>query len=77
MRCMMIVKGSENFAVSGPPPAALVEAIERLGEEAARKGTMVSFGGLELEIRQMYEAEDDVRAVQIDASRLLEHETTA
>jgi hypothetical protein len=46
MRYMMIVKGSENFAESGPPPAALIEAIGKLGEEAAKKGTMVSFGGL-------------------------------
>jgi hypothetical protein len=46
MRYMMIVKGPESFAVSGPPPAALIEAIERLGEEAARNGTMISFGGL-------------------------------
>jgi hypothetical protein len=137
MRYMMIVSGSESFAASGPPPAALIEAIERLGEEAAKKGTMVSFGGLhptssgarmritngkiittdgpfteskeviggfsilnvaskeealeearkftelhrvhwprwegEIEIRLMYEAEDDVRAAQIEGSRLLEH----
>jgi hypothetical protein len=137
MRYMMIVRGSENFAASGPPPAALVEAVGRLGEEAARKGTMVSFGGLkptssgarirltngklvttdgpfveskeviggfsifnlaskeealeearkfmelhrvhwpnwegEIEIRLMYEENDDVRAAQIEASRLLEH----
>lgn len=137
MRYMLIVKGSENFEAFGPPPAALVEAIERLGEEAAKKGTMVSFGGLkptssgarmritngkvvttdgpfteskeviggfsifnlaskeealeearkftelhrvhwpkwegEIEIRLMYEEEDDVRAVQVEASRLLEH----
>ena len=46
MRYMMIVKGSENLAASGPPPAALMEAIGKLGEEAAKKGTMVSFGGL-------------------------------
>jgi len=46
MRYMMIVSGSENLAASGPPPAALVEAIERLTEELTRKGTMVSFGGL-------------------------------
>ena len=136
MRYMMIVTGSENFAASGPPPAALFEAIDRLGEEAAKKGTMVSFGGLqptssgarirltkgklittdgpfteskeviggfsifnyasreealqesrkfmelhrvhwpqwegEIEIRQMYEEEDDVRAEQIEGSRLLE-----
>ena len=137
MRYMMIVKGSENLAASGPPPAELMEAIERLGEEAARKGTMVSFGGLrptasgvrmrvtngkiittdgpfteskeviggfsifnfaskeealaearrfmdlhrvhwpkwegEVEIRQMYEQEDDVRAAQIEGSRQFEH----
>lgn len=137
MRYMMIVSGSENLAASGPPPAALVEAIEKLTEEAVRKGTMVSFGGLkptwsgarvriangkiittdgpfteskeviggfsifnlasreealeevrkflelhrvhwpqwegEIEIREMYEAEDDVRASQIEGSRLHEH----
>jgi hypothetical protein len=46
MRYMFIVKGSENLAASGPPPAALMEAIERLGEEAVKTGKMVSFGGL-------------------------------
>ena len=46
MRFMFIVKGSENLATSGPPPAALFEAIEKLGEEATREGKMVSFGGL-------------------------------
>lgn len=46
MRFMFIVKGSENLATSGPPPAALFEAIEKLGEEATREGRMVSFGGL-------------------------------
>ena len=137
MRYMFIVKGSENFAASGPPPAALIEAIEKLGEEAAKNGKMVSFGGLkptssgarmritngkivttdgpfteskeviggfsifnlaskeealeaarkfmelhrvhwpnwegETEIRLMYEEEDDVRATQIEGSRVLEH----
>jgi hypothetical protein len=137
MRYMTIVKGSESFAASGPPPAALFEAIEKGIEEAAKKGTMVSFGGLkptssgvrmritngkiittdgpfteskeviggfsisnvaskeealaaardfmelhrvhwpawegEIEIREMYEQEDDVRAEQLDGSRLLEH----
>ena len=136
MRYMFIVKGSESLAASGPPPAALIEAIERLGEEATKNGKMVSFGGLkptssgarmritagtivttdgpfseskeviggfsilnvasreealreartfmelhrlhwpgwegEIEIRRMYEEEDDVRATQIEASRLLE-----
>src|SRR5438045_3686914 len=46
MRYMMIVKGSESFATSGPPPAALFEAIEKLSEEEAKSGRMVSFGGL-------------------------------
>jgi len=137
MRYMMIVSGSENLAASGPPPAALFEAIEKLGEELTRKGTMVSFGGLQptssgarmrlvkgkivttdgpfaeskeviggfsiinvasreealeqarefmelhrvhwpkwegqTEIRLMYEEQDDVQAVQSEASRRLEH----
>jgi hypothetical protein len=137
MRYMMIVTGPESHAASGPPPAALFEAIEKLGEESARNGTMVSFGGLhptssgarmritngklvttdgpfteskeviggfsiinvaskeealeearkfmelhrvhwpawqgQVEIRQMFEAEDDVGAVQTEASRRLEH----
>jgi hypothetical protein len=136
MRFMTIVKGSENLAASGPPPAALFEAIEKLLEEGAKKGTMVSFGGLhptssgarmritngkiittdgpfteskeviggfsilnvaskeealeearkftelhrvhwpkwegEIEIRQMYEEEDDVQATQLEGSRVLE-----
>ena len=137
MRFMTIVKGSENLAASGPPPAELVEAIGRLIEEEAKKGTMVSFGGLkptsagvrmritngeiitvdgpfteskeviggfsimnaaskeealeegrifmelhrvhwpkwqgELEIRLMYEQEDDVQAAQIEGSRVIEN----
>ena len=137
MRYMFIVSGSESFAESGPPPAALVEAIGTLCEEAVKQGRMVSFGGLkptstgarmriangkivttdgpfteskeviggfsiynvaskeealeearqfmelhrvhwpnwqgELEIRLMYEQEDDVQAAQIEGSRRLEH----
>ena len=46
MRYMMIVRGSEDFAASGPRPASLIEAIEKLGEEAVKKGKLVSFGGL-------------------------------
>ena len=133
----MFMSGSESFAESGPPPAALVEAIGTLCEEAVKQGRMVSFGGLkptssgarlritngkiittdgpfteskeviggfsivnvaskeealeearkfmelhrvhwpkwqgELEIRLMYEQEDDVQAAQIEGSRLLEH----
>ena len=136
MRYMIIVKGSENLAASGPPPAALMEEIDRLAQEGAQKGTLVSFGGLhptssgarirltngklittdgpfteskeviggfsiinvaskaeaveealtfmelhrvhwptwqgEVEIRRMYEAEDDVQAAQIEGSRVLE-----
>src|SRR5215216_7923538 len=46
MRFMMIVKGDENFAVAGPPPMELMQAIGKLGEEAAKAGKMVSMGGL-------------------------------
>ena len=136
MRYMFIVSGSESFAESGPPPAALVEAIGTLCEEAVKQGRMVSFGGLkptstgarmriangkivttdgpfteskeviggfsiynvaskeealeevrkfmelhhahwpnwqgQVEMREMYEEEDDVRETQIEGSRLLE-----
>jgi hypothetical protein len=44
---MMIVKGDENFAASGPPPMELMEAIDKLGQEAAKAGKMVSMGGLQ------------------------------
>src|SRR5512143_2481088 len=47
MRYMILVTGSESLAASGPPPAALIEAIDRLSEEATKKGTLVSFGGLQ------------------------------
>ena len=43
MKFMTLVKSSES---SGPPPQALMEAIAKLGEEAARKGVMVDMGGL-------------------------------
>jgi hypothetical protein len=43
MRFMTIVKGAET---SAPPPQALMDAIGKLGEEAARKGVMVEMGGL-------------------------------
>lgn len=136
MRYMTIVTGSENLAASGPPPAALFEAIERHLEEAAKTGKMVSFGGLhptslgtrmrltngqivttdgpfveskeviggfsilnvaskeeaiaeahkfmelhrihwpswkgQVELRRMYEEEDDVQAAQVEGSRLVE-----
>ena len=136
MRYMMIVNGPENLAKSGPPPAEMNEAIERLIEEGTKNGKLVSFGGLkptsggarirskngklvttdgpftesreviggfciynfasreeaieearnfmelhrvhwpkwegEVEIRPMYDEEDDVRAAQIEGSRQLE-----
>jgi hypothetical protein len=47
MQFMMIVKGDENFQASGPPPQALMEAIGKLGEDAAKAGKLVSMGGLQ------------------------------
>ena len=47
MRYMMIVRGDENFAASGPPPMELMEAIDKLGQEATKAGKMVSMGGLQ------------------------------
>ena len=47
MRYMMIVRGDENFATSGPPPMELMEAIGKLGEDAMKAGKMVSMGGLQ------------------------------
>jgi hypothetical protein len=46
MRYMMIVRGDENLDRSGPPPMELMEAIGKLGEEAAKSGKMVTMGGL-------------------------------
>jgi hypothetical protein len=46
MRYMMIVTGPENLAASGPPPAALFEAIDEFVTEAVENGKIVSFGGL-------------------------------
>jgi hypothetical protein len=43
MRFMMLVKSAEN---AGPPPKALMEAIAKLGEEAAKSGNMIETGGL-------------------------------
>ena len=40
---MTLVKSAET---SAPPPQALMDAIGKLGEEAARKGVMVEMGGL-------------------------------
>jgi hypothetical protein len=43
MRFMMIVKAVEN---SGPPPKELMEAIEKIAEEATKAGEMIESGGL-------------------------------
>jgi hypothetical protein len=43
MRFMMLVKHAEN---SGPPPKELMDAMERLSQEAVKEGTMVESGGL-------------------------------
>lgn len=43
MKFMMIVKHAEK---QGPPPKSLMDAIAKLGEEAAKAGTMLGSGGL-------------------------------
>ncbi|SRR5260370_11005889 len=43
MKFMMIVKSKER---SGFPPKELMDAIAKLGEEAAKAGTMLGSGGL-------------------------------
>ena len=43
MKFMMIVKSAER---SGFPPPALMEAINRLSQDAAKAGTMIGGGGL-------------------------------
>jgi hypothetical protein len=43
MRFMMIVKHAEN---QGPPPKDLIDAIDSLGAEGTKDGTMVGGGGL-------------------------------
>jgi hypothetical protein len=44
MRFMMLVKHKEEL--SGPPPKALMDAIDKLSAEAAKNKTMVLAGGL-------------------------------
>lgn len=46
MRYMMIVNTSEDFVASGPRPRALLEAMDKLIEDYAKDGRMLSFGGL-------------------------------
>jgi len=43
MKFMMIVKSAER---SGFPPKELMEAIDKLGEEAVKSGSMLGGGGL-------------------------------
>ena len=43
MRFMMIVRSAER---SGRPPKELMDAIDKLGEEAVKSGTMIGSGGL-------------------------------
>jgi hypothetical protein len=43
MRFMTIVKGHET---SSPPPQALINAMDKLGQEAAGQGVVVEMGGL-------------------------------
>jgi hypothetical protein len=43
MRFMMIVKHAEK---QGPPPRLLMDAIQKLSEEAVQAGTMLGNGGL-------------------------------
>src|SRR5258708_18362746 len=44
MRFMMLVKHAEEL--SGPPPKALMDAIDKLAQESKRDNTMVIAGGL-------------------------------
>ena len=45
MRFMSLIKSSENSKM-GPPPAELLQAIGRLGAEAAQAGVLVDTAGL-------------------------------
>ncbi|MBI3477224.1 MAG: hypothetical protein HY010_15940 [Acidobacteria bacterium] len=43
MKFMMIVKAAEN---QGPPPKALMDAIDKLAEQESKAGVMLGAGGL-------------------------------
>jgi hypothetical protein len=43
MRFLMLVKHGEN---PGPPPPEFLAAMTKLGEDAAKSGTMIASGGL-------------------------------
>ena len=44
MRFMMLIKTTGEF--SGPPPQALIDAINKQGEVAIKSGSMIANGGL-------------------------------
>ena len=46
MRFMMIVKANQDFEAGAPLNPELMAAIGQLSQEAVRKGTMVTSGGL-------------------------------
>jgi hypothetical protein len=46
MRFMMIVKGNKDYEAGMPPPPALMAAVARMAEEAAREGSLLSNGAL-------------------------------
>jgi hypothetical protein len=43
MKFLMLVKHGEN---PGPPPREFLDAMAKLGEDAAKSGTMIASGGL-------------------------------
>jgi len=43
MQFLMLVKHAEN---PGPPPKEFLDAMAKLGEDAAKSGTMIASGGL-------------------------------
>jgi hypothetical protein len=45
MRFMSMVKSAEDYRL-GPPPQALMEAIDKLGQEMTKTGVMLDMGGL-------------------------------
>jgi len=47
MQFMMIVKSTKNSEAGGPPNPQLMAAIAKMGEEATKKGLMISAGGLQ------------------------------
>jgi len=46
MRFMMIVKATKDSEAGVPPEPRLMAAVDQLGQEAVRAGTMIAAGGL-------------------------------